>query len=134
MASRAEVIRKEIRRSKSPLNGHSLNQKIMKSEVEGDVRAHGKSFSDRQKQARREEARLAERQAIYDSVTRIFNGTGTEVDLVTVFSCLDDIESRTEFISSVKPETFYQVSVVDFTGLKSSDARVGEPQFYRKAS
>lgn len=128
MASRAEAIRKEIIRSKSPLNGHSLNQKNMKLESEGDVRAHGMSFSHRQRESRR----MEERQLIYDSLNRLFAENATESDIVTVMSCLGDLEQREEFVNSDHPDTFYQISIVDFTGFKPTESKIGEPEFFRK--
>lgn len=128
MANKLEVIIKEIQRSKSPLRNHSLNQHNLKSEREGDVRAHGMDIADRRREERK--ARVKQIEHAYKSVARALNGSADGYDRHVIASQLSGIEKLTEVVPSSKGGRAHLITVVDFSGC-SSDS-FGEPEFFRK--
>lgn len=132
MASKQELDIREVQRSGSPLRNHSLNQHNMKDQRDGDVRAHGMEFGVRQRQGRRVQARIQTRQDVYDSLSRLFAGNGTEADALVVFTLIGDLEDNSEPIVSAKEDTLYHVSTVDFTEMRTTSEKTGEPAIFRK--
>ena len=118
------VERRHVIDRESPLQRHSLNQRKMRVQAQGEVRVHGKTVLNSTRCARREEAKAERKQALFEATQRIFNRNFSENDLVTVFLYTE------EFETSVEPNA----SVLDLTGLQSRDERFGEPEFFRKKS
>ena len=124
MSSRTERQREEVLESGSPLSGHSLNHRNMRDQLQGSIRVFGRGSEKRKARQKRNDARTARRQDLYDSVVRIFDGEPSEEDVLKVVLLSDEFEH-------VDPDVINAV-VIDFSGMTTSQSKVGEPEFYRK--
>lgn len=127
MTSRSELDRKAVKESGSPLGGHSLNQRIMRDQRAGAVRIFGKEAENAvaTNRRRREDSKRERRQALYDSINNIFQGKPTEKDVLNFLIYSEEFEEAAD--SEVPPNA----TIIDFKGCESSDARFGEPEFFR---
>lgn len=123
MSSRAERDRRTIIKSKSPLVGHSLDNKNMRDQRAGEIRLFGQSNGKAVRADRRERLKEERKQALYDSAVRIFNGVMDEEDLLTILFHIDEFEQDAGMPNA---------AIVDFKGLKPTDSFFGEPGFFRK--
>lgn len=128
MASKQESEVKEVQRSRSPLRNHSLNQRNMKDQRDGDVRAHGMSITDRRREERK--AKAKQKEHAYKSVVRALDGLADGYDRHVIASELFGIEELTEVIPSSKGGRAHSVTIVDFS--ECSLDSFGEPQFFRR--
>ncbi|OGH02659.1 MAG: hypothetical protein A2798_03410 [Candidatus Levybacteria bacterium RIFCSPHIGHO2_01_FULL_37_17] len=128
MTSKLELEIKEVQHSKSPLRNHSLNQRNMKDQRDGDVRAHGMGIAERRREEKKVRAKRIEH--VYKSVVRALDGLANGYDRHVIASELSRIEEITEVIPSSKGGRAHLITVVDFSGC-SSDS-FGEPEFFRK--
>jgi hypothetical protein len=124
MAGKNSIERREIVESGSPLKGHSLGSKNMRNQRAGFKRLFGQDSREISATAKRMTQKEERRQALYDSVIRVLEGNPSEEDVLTVVLHIDEFEK-------VDPEVL-GATIVDFTGLTPSDARIGEPEFFRK--
>jgi len=127
MTSRAELDRRAVTESGSPLGGHSLNQRIMRDQRAGAVRLFGREAENAvaTSKRRREDSKRERRQTLYDSIDNIFQGKPTEADLLIVLLYSE------EFEEAAGPEVPPNATIIDFKGCGSSDAHFGEPGFFR---
>lgn len=79
---------------------------------------------DSKRQERRNSAREGRRQALYDSVTRVFNGNASESDVLTVVLYSDEFESPTHDNPNA--------SLLDVSRLRPTEASFGEPGIFRR--
>lgn len=124
MASRSELDRRAIQESKSPLARHSLNQKNIRDQRAGVTRVFGNEVNNAQAKQRRYESKEERRQALYDTVVKIFEGNVSEVDIAILLLLSDEFETSV-------PEA-PNATVIDFTSIKPTDAYYGEPGLFRK--
>lgn len=124
MSERLKLERRRLQDAGSTLAGHSMNQKKLGIALHAERTILGQTGTKARRDARRETAREERRQALYDGVNRIFNGSATEQDLVSVVVFFD------EFNRNCDPAV--NASLLDFRGLKPTEATFGEPQFFRK--
>jgi hypothetical protein len=124
MSSRSEKDRRTVIERKSPLAGHSLNQRNMRDHRAGLVRVFGKEVNKAEGVERRDQARTERKQALYDGIVNIFNGQPTEEDILSVMLLAEEFEQG----DCETP----QVTIIDFTDLKPTDARFGEPGLFRR--
>lgn len=127
MTSRSEFDRKAVKESGSPLTGYSLNQRIMCDQRAGAVRLFGKDVENAvaTNRRRREYSKRERRQVLYDSINNIFQGKPAEKDV------LNFLIYSEEFEKAADSEVPQNVTIIDFKGCESSEARFGEPEFFR---
>lgn len=103
---------------------HSTNQRKIGYENRGELRVNGRSVLDSKKEERRKRAREERRQVLYDSVTRVFNGNASEGDILTIILYSDEFERPMQ--------DSLNSTLLDVTGLKSTEASFGEPALFRR--
>lgn len=123
MTSRSELDRKAVRESGSPLGGHSLNQKNMRDQRAGEVRLFGQTKGKVIGADRREDSKRQREQALYDSIGNIFQGLPTEEDILNLVMLADEFEKADLEVSNA--------AIIVFQGMQPSNARFGEPEFFR---
>ncbi len=124
MSNRTERQRNEVLESNSPLSRHSLNHRNMRDQLQGSTRIFGKGAEKRKARQQRTDARIARKQALYDSLVRVFEDNFNEDDILRVIFLSEEFER-------VDPDVI-NATVIDFSGLVPTDSKIGEPEFYRK--
>lgn len=122
--NRHERDRKHVKNSGSPLGSHSLNHEKMHAQRDGAVRLFGIDSREARALARREDQKCERQQALYDSAVKLFEGIGSEEDVLKVIFLADEFED----VDGEVPGA----STIDFQGLQTTSATFGEPEFFRK--
>jgi hypothetical protein len=124
MTSKAELDRRAIRESGSPLANHSLNQTILRIQRAGAAKLFGRDAESCGASQRREDAKRQRKQALYDSIDNISRGIQTEGDVLNFVLLSEEFEKADPKVPNA--------TIIDFRGMKPSGVRYGEPEFFRR--
>ena len=100
MSSVNEVERRRLQDAYSTPVGYSMSQREIKRQREADKRVLGKTISQLRSEDSRARAREERRQALHDGINRIFNGSATEQDVVSVVVFSPEFEKDCDVVNA----------------------------------